>query len=358
MKEELINKLDKDINCDLSDKEIELLYDDIELFKKIRYNRDTYEDLCRIYDPKLIARTTDEINENTNIFDGDLIIYDNIPTYNLKYIYGNLSINGDMVLKNNINLENLMRVFGNIETSPWNVKSIKNTEKYINCLIDNLFNIDSYVDIIINNFIFTFKFYLGEIEWNEEIVKKCVSKNNNSFYYIPNAYINKDVIKILFGEKDYYDVIEKYISNNYLDLLDCNQYVFGRNYDENGYTDISSYAWEIFESDISVPFNFALYEKIIREKYDEEATKRIIINNPQLKYTYVYNTMPGGDECEESFYSSMMKEIIECIPKDKFTYELALLIIEQDKYYIHLIPESVPNYDKLVELCSNKNKCL
>ena len=146
MKEELINKLDKDINCDLSDKEIELLYDDIELFKKIRYNRDTYEDLCRIYDPKLIARTTDEINENTNIFDGDLIIYDNIPTYNLKYIYGNLSINGDMVLKNNINLENLMRVFGNIETSPWNVKSIKNTEKYINCLIDNLFNIDSYVD--------------------------------------------------------------------------------------------------------------------------------------------------------------------------------------------------------------------
>ena len=68
MEEELIKKLDKDINCDLSIEEIKLLYsvdifDNKELYKLRGKRNKEYEDLCKIYNSNLIACTC-MLNEN------------------------------------------------------------------------------------------------------------------------------------------------------------------------------------------------------------------------------------------------------------------------------------------------------
>ena len=88
MKEELIKKLNENINCDLSIEEIKLLYGiDYEYDEDfIRYQRDRdnhFNDLSKIFDKKYIAEDINDINENTICFFGDLTIDDNIPTRNI-----------------------------------------------------------------------------------------------------------------------------------------------------------------------------------------------------------------------------------------------------------------------------------
>ena len=89
------NKLLKNSNSKLSIEELNILYgldcDFIDELVECRYKRDKYEDFCFIFDKNNVACTPLNINENTICYIGDLIIDKVLPTYNLKYIYGNLN---------------------------------------------------------------------------------------------------------------------------------------------------------------------------------------------------------------------------------------------------------------------------
>lgn len=114
MKEELIKKLDENIYCDLSIEEIKLLYGiDYEYDEKFtgyqRYRDNHFDDLSKIFDLEYIVDNIDDIDENTICFVGDLTIDDNISTYNLKYVYGEIYIDYKYS-----NLDNLEKVYGDI----------------------------------------------------------------------------------------------------------------------------------------------------------------------------------------------------------------------------------------------------
>lgn len=160
MKEQLINKLNNDINCDLSIEEVKLLYsidffDNKELYELEKKRNKAYEDLCKIYNPNLIACTPEEINENTNIYIGELNIKETLPIYNLKYIYGrlNLFLNINMIVRKLI-FDNLEKVFGEIYI--YHNHYMENNDSLyekvcINNLIHNFDNMDSYIKFFIIN---------------------------------------------------------------------------------------------------------------------------------------------------------------------------------------------------------------
>ena len=117
MIEEIKQKLDKDINCNLSIEELKILYginisnyDITQYIEIIKYidNRNKYEDLIKIFNKKYVARHIYEINENTICFIGTLSINDKLPTYNLRYVYGTLIYELESVY----NLENLELIIG------------------------------------------------------------------------------------------------------------------------------------------------------------------------------------------------------------------------------------------------------
>ena len=108
MIEEIKSKLNNNINCDLSDYELKLLYAmdndiDYQLFEYIVRRVNYYEDCCKIFGSEHVASTPSSITEDTICYVGDLSIYKKLPTYNLKYIYGDLDYRLDKVY----NLENL-----------------------------------------------------------------------------------------------------------------------------------------------------------------------------------------------------------------------------------------------------------
>ena len=88
--ENIKEKLKKDSNYDLSISELDVL------------SKCSYETIKQIFGKDFVARTPNEITINTICYVGDLDIKESLPTYNLRYIFGDLDI-----CINNINLENL-----------------------------------------------------------------------------------------------------------------------------------------------------------------------------------------------------------------------------------------------------------
>ena len=88
------DKLLDNSNCRLSIEELFLLYslncNCIDELIEYRFKRDKYEDFCIMFGRDTVARNPYDINENTICYIGDLIIDKELPTYNLKYIYGKL----------------------------------------------------------------------------------------------------------------------------------------------------------------------------------------------------------------------------------------------------------------------------
>lgn len=120
MLENLIKKIDIDINCELTIEQLKLLYSiDNEVYEELieyRDKRDNYEDFITMFGKDKLATTLKEININTVAYIGEsLLIMDafassNISeTYNLRYVYGNFTY----VRKEIIGLENLEIVYGN-----------------------------------------------------------------------------------------------------------------------------------------------------------------------------------------------------------------------------------------------------
>ena len=109
---DLLLKLKKDINCELDVDEIKKLYGIdcnfdlrfIDYYKK----RKMYKDLVKVFGDNHVACTTREITKDTICFVGSIFINEVLPTYNLRYIFGDLGYKLDKIY----NLENLEKIYG------------------------------------------------------------------------------------------------------------------------------------------------------------------------------------------------------------------------------------------------------
>ena len=106
MLEDIKKKIKDDTNCELSIDEL------------IELNKISYEELVEIFGKKHVARTPEEITIDTICYVGYLKIKEELPTYNLKYIFGKFIYEEENI----INLENLCFI-GNRFTFP-NVKDL------------------------------------------------------------------------------------------------------------------------------------------------------------------------------------------------------------------------------------------
>ena len=81
---DIISKLEIYSNCKLGIEELKVLYEiDTTIYNDLsqyRDKRNNYEDFCRIFDKKYIARTPSEVNENTICYIGDLLLEYSMPT--------------------------------------------------------------------------------------------------------------------------------------------------------------------------------------------------------------------------------------------------------------------------------------
>ena len=113
MIENILDKISKDLNCDLNIEELRLLYELDSLAEPLRVYRDNrdhkvrYNDFCKLFGSLHVACTPNEINEDTIAYVGGLFIANPISTYNLKYIYGTLLYANKQLY----NLENLEIVY-------------------------------------------------------------------------------------------------------------------------------------------------------------------------------------------------------------------------------------------------------
>lgn len=136
MLDEIKKKLNDDINCRLDIRELKILYEiDDKLLENIdeyRNLRNNYEDLCTLFGKEHIATSINDINENTICFVGNLEINKELPTYNLRYIYGSLNYN----LFEVTNLENLEIIYGSASFLPlMNYEGLEN----LKIVTDSLF---------------------------------------------------------------------------------------------------------------------------------------------------------------------------------------------------------------------------
>ena len=115
MIDDIIKKLEIDSNCELSVEELKTLYEiDTTIYMDLNSyteKRNNYEDFCKIFGKKCVARTSKDVNENTICYIGDLLLEYNMPTYNLRYVYGSIDCWFDEIK----NLENLEVVYENVD---------------------------------------------------------------------------------------------------------------------------------------------------------------------------------------------------------------------------------------------------
>lgn len=124
MLEKIKEKIDRNANCKLTIEELKVLYEIDYSSNENLYiyteRRNAYSDFIKLFGKEFVARTKEEITEDTICYVGNLYIDNKLPTYNLRYVYGELGYNiysiflvNELNLEYIYNLENLEIVYGN-----------------------------------------------------------------------------------------------------------------------------------------------------------------------------------------------------------------------------------------------------
>lgn len=180
MLEEIIKKLNINSCCELSVEELKILYEvdyivDTDLEEKIylkRAIRDMkYDDLSKIFGKEHVAQNKNDIDENTICYIGNLTIDSKLPTYNLRYVYGNLQYELDEVH----NLENLEIIIGNFILKYYN--DLDNLKVITSEL--RITNIIGYCDLSLIEKVDTIKIY------ELRCAKNIVFPNNLRSLFLP-----------------------------------------------------------------------------------------------------------------------------------------------------------------------------
>ena len=159
MLEDIKKKIKDDTNCELSIDEL------------IELNKLSYEELVEIFGKKHIARTPEEITIDTICYVGYLKIKEELPTYNLKYIFGKLIYEEENI----INLENLCFIGGDFTF--YNVKDLSD--------LSELFENKEYMLYAVKRDGCALEYAPEEFKNDREIVLEAVKQNENVIYILP-----------------------------------------------------------------------------------------------------------------------------------------------------------------------------
>jgi len=127
-------------NCNLSKDELIELYEINEkqeeaLSYEYTEGRNNYEDFVKIFSSNYVARDISEINEDTIAYIGNLTINDYLPTFNLKYVYGDLIYNLNEIKR----LENLEIVYKSASFENVHcLNELSNIEKIVSLFLDGV----------------------------------------------------------------------------------------------------------------------------------------------------------------------------------------------------------------------------
>ena len=240
MLNDLINKLQNDINCELSDYELKLLYDsyynnyayfinmyglelgcnNYKLVYDLRNKRNKYQDLIRLFGKKHVACNKEEINIDTICYLGNLDYDEILPTYNLRYIYGELYYHLNKIY----NLENLLFIL--------------NTAYLDN--LDEIDGIDSleYVKGFHINDISKVAFNINQLDNDKDTYIGILNargdiKNNNLKYVVGDLLgfegavtKNFDNLEEIYGSTCFIDKLEDNCLNKLRLVTDCFSSIF------------------------------------------------------------------------------------------------------------------------------------
>lgn len=162
-------KLKEDSNCDLTISELEVL------------SKCDYETIVQIFGKDSVARTPEEITINTICYLGDLAIKELLPTYNLKYIFGNLGIR-----ISNINLDNLKFVRNSLYIS----RKFNYEELGLDELLDN----KSYMLYAVKRCANELGYASEELKNDKEVVLEAIRQNGALLTYASDELKNNKEI--------------------------------------------------------------------------------------------------------------------------------------------------------------------
>lgn len=153
-------------------------------------------DLSLIFDKSYIVNHYEDIDENTVCYINDIGISTDLPTYNLRYIYGDVYINYRRVK----NLDNLQKVYGDMFV----YNCICNTEDFV---LNEFYNLDKQKVIFLEEnkcgtYISNIKyvecgelFQLTEKDYNYVLNKIKTKKiTTKLFLNIPKTFYTKELI--------------------------------------------------------------------------------------------------------------------------------------------------------------------
>lgn len=215
MIEKILKKLNENLHSNLTKEEIRVLYeidcfDNSELFKLRKNRGGEYEDLSKIFGEYAVAQDIDEIDENTICYIGELIIEDKLPTYNLRYVYGNVYIDYNFA-----NLDNLEKVYGNIYIC--NIGHNNELDGLSNLYMQRILFVEDTIDF---ECIFDIKYVnYGELieltNKDYNYVLSVISKeiiSSNLFLNLPKSFYTKELIiqflKYFYSEYELINVRE------------------------------------------------------------------------------------------------------------------------------------------------------
>lgn len=131
MIDDIKEKLESNPKCNLSKKELEVLYEIngnyFNSFEEYRNLRNKYEDFSKLFGSKYIANKVNDIDENTICYIGNLNIsvLKFLELYNLRYLYGDLECSNPC----EYNLENLEIIYGSVTVTTLN--GLENLDKVL-----------------------------------------------------------------------------------------------------------------------------------------------------------------------------------------------------------------------------------
>lgn len=191
MIEDVLTKLDNNEYCELDINELRLLYEIDEVSNKSLINyieyRDCYDDFCKMFGYSHVARTPDEITIDTVAYIGNLFIDRKMPTYNLRYVVGSLSI----AIKEN--LENLENVYNYLFISDNEYYKILSNLKMVNYLCVS--SLEKNVDLSLIEKIDTLDINVNSLKNNKYpiILNNLIINVRDNNYFFPNNIKNLDI---------------------------------------------------------------------------------------------------------------------------------------------------------------------
>ena len=191
MIEDVLNKLDNNEYCELDINELRILYEidevsNISLKDYIEY-RDKYNDFCKMFGSSHIACSSDEITIDTIAYIGNLFIDRKMPTYNLRYVVGSLSI----AIKEN--LENLENVYNYLFISDNEYYKVLSNLKMVNYLC--ISSLEKNVDLSLIEKIDTLDINVNSLKNNKypTILNSLNINVRDNNYFFPDNIKNLEI---------------------------------------------------------------------------------------------------------------------------------------------------------------------